>query len=94
MSSKQPVNFVTKTCGTHGIWNTEATLRKKVHIRFSAQLIEPCVAKQTGSIKTLTTQGNETMMGKCNEQKCRQKALYEFFVTKRVMIHHVVPVHI
>ena len=66
---------------------------EKVHIVFSAQLVETCVAKQTVSIQKLTTQGNETVTGKCDEQKYRQKVLHEFFL-KRVFIHNVVPVHI
>ena len=55
---------------------------KRVHIGFSAQLVEASVAKQTGIVKTLTTQGMDTVTGKCDEQKCRQKVLYEVFVKK------------
>ena len=55
-------------------------------------MVEACVAKQTGSIRKATIQGTETETGKCDEQKCRQKVMQEFF--KRVIINHVVSVYI
>ena len=42
-------------------------------------MVEVCIAKQTVKVKKLTTQGTETIMGKCDEQKYRQKVLCEFF---------------
>ena len=45
-------------------------------------MVEACVKKQTGSIKNTTTEGTKTITGKCDEQKCRQKVLHEFFVKK------------
>ena len=44
-------------------------VKKKVHIGFSAQLVETCVAKQIGDVKKLTPQGTERVTGKCDEQK-------------------------
>ena len=83
MSSQKPVSFVTKQeCGTHGVGSTEAIFRKKVHIGFSAELVEACTAQQTGSVTKLTTQGTETVTGKSDEQKCRQKVLHKFFIRK------------
>ena len=40
---------------------------EKIHIGFSAQLVEVCVAKQIGSVKTLTMQGTEIVTGKRDE---------------------------
>ena len=48
---------------------------------FTTQLEE---AKQTGRMKKLTTQGTETVTGKSDEQKCKQKVLQEFFIKKSV----------
>ena len=48
---------------------------------FTAQLEE---AKQTGRVKKVTTQGSETVTGKSDEQKCKQKVLQEFIKKKSV----------
>ena len=53
---------------------------EKIYIAFPTQLVEACVAKQTGNVKNLTTQGSGTVTGKCDEQKCRHKVLHKFFV--------------
>ena len=66
---------------------------EKVHIEFFVQDIETCVAKEKASVKKLTTEGTATVTDKCDEQKCRQNVLQEFFV-KKVIIHSAVPLHI
>ena len=43
---------------------------------------EACVAKQTGSVKKLSTQGTETVRGNCDKQEFRWKVLCEYFVIK------------
>ena len=50
-------------------------------MEFTTQLEE---AKQTGKVKKVTTQGIETVTGKSDEQKCKQKVLQEFFIKKSV----------
>ena len=46
---------------------------------FTTQLEE---AKQTGRVKKATSQGTETVRGKSDEQKFKQKILQEFFIKK------------
>ena len=48
---------------------------------FTTQLEE---AKQTERVKKLMTQGTETVTGKSDEQKFKQKGLQEFFIKKSV----------
>ena len=59
---------------------------KKIHIGFCAQLVEGCIAKQTGSVKRLTTQGTETVVARVmNKNVDRMRSL-----SKRMMIHNIV----
>ena len=48
-------------------------------MEFTTQLED---VKQTGRVKKVSTQGTETVTGKSDEQKCKQKVLQEFFYKK------------
>ena len=54
---------------------------KKIHIGFTTHLEE---AKQTGSVKKVTTEGHETVISQSGEQKGKQTVLQEFFTNKSV----------
>ena len=82
MSSQQHVNFVTDINVAYMEFGAlKQHSDKRRHMGFTTQLEE---AKQTGRVKKVTTQGNETVTGKSDEQKCKQKVLQEFFIKKSV----------
>ena len=54
---------------------------KKIHIGFTTHLEE---AKQTGSVKKVTTEGHETVISQSGVQKDKQTVLQEFFTKTSV----------